>query len=71
MPKPILEPSVAMATTTAVTKKGQQTTTTMQRMHHFTRNVGGALVLLRPGAKIMLILRLFDLMNKLELYEQV
>ena len=36
-----------------------------------TRNVGGTLVLLGPGAKMMLRLHLFELMNKLALYEQV
>ena len=69
MRKPNLEPSVAMATTTAVTKQGEQTTTIMQRMHHFTKNVGGALVLLLPGAKFMRRLHLFGLMNKLVSYE--
>ena len=35
-----------------------------------TKN-GGTLVLLGPGAKMMLRLHLFELMNKLALYEQV
>ena len=36
-----------------------------------TRNAGGTLVLFGPGAKMMLRLHLFELMNKLALYEQV
>ena len=36
-----------------------------------TRNVGGTLILLGPGAKRLLRLHLFELMNKLALYEQV
>ena len=57
MPKPILdilEPCMAMAATVAVMEQGQQTTTATQRLHHFTRNVGGALVLPGPGAEMML-----------------
>ena len=48
MHKSILEPSVAIAATTAVMKQEQQTTTTIQIMHQFTRNVDGTLVLLGP-----------------------
>ena len=36
-----------------------------------TRNVGGTLILLGPGANRLLRLHLFELMNKLALYERV
>ena len=36
-----------------------------------TRNVGGTLILLGPGAKRLSRLHLFELMNKLALYEQL
>ena len=52
-----------------MTKQQEQTTTIIQMMYHFTRNIGGALVLLLPGAEIMRRLHLFDLMAKLALYE--